>query len=123
MDDDSTPCTSCGACCARFRVSFYSGQKIPPGYSYAISAEESALKTKRDHEGRPRCIALRGEIGSSVACGIYGDRPTPCREFHHSYEDGGKREERCDQARAAIGLPPLPPPNRNLTTPISLNTL
>jgi Fe-S-cluster containining protein len=106
---ESTPCTSCGACCARFRVSFYSEERVPEGYSYEVAPFERALKTKTDAEGRPRCIALRGEIGSNVGCGIYAQRPTPCREFKYSYEDGGPREPRCDQAREAIGLSPLQP--------------
>lgn len=113
MSDQTSPCTSCGACCARFRVSFYSDQNVPSGYSYKINDTENALKSRIDAQGRPRCIALRGEIGSFVSCGIYENRPSPCREFKHSYENGGPREPRCDQARALIGLAPLKPPMRD----------
>lgn len=106
-----SPCTNCGACCARFEVSFYIEEKVPEGYSYVTGPITRALKNKIDGKGRPRCNALRGEIGCSVACGIYEERPTPCREFKHSYEDNGPREPRCDQARASIGLAPLTSPS------------
>ena len=45
-----------------------------------------------------------------MSCGIYNSRPSPCRAFRYSYEDGGPREPRCDEARASIGLRPLSPP-------------
>lgn len=90
-------------------MSFDAHEKVPEEYHYALSTHERALKNKLDSEGRPRCIALRGAIGSFVSCGIYEHRPSPCRAFRYSYENGGPREERCDQARAAIGLAPLQP--------------
>jgi len=57
---------------------------------------------------RPRCVALEGEIGAAALCTIYEQRPSPCREFAESWADG-RRNERCDKARAAHGLPPLTP--------------
>ncbi len=60
--------------------------------------------TERKH--RPRCVALSGEIGISVSCAIYENRPTPCRRFTASYENG-VREPRCDEARLRHGLKPL----------------
>jgi len=41
----------------------------------------------RDADGVPhlrlapdgRCLALRGAVGRAVSCGIYGERPSPCR--------------------------------------------
>lgn len=107
MSAEANPCTSCGACCARFRVSFDASENVPKEYQYSLSDHKRALKTKPDANGRPRCTALRGALGSFVSCGIYEQRPTPCRAFRYSYENGGPREERCDQARAAIGLAPL----------------
>jgi Fe-S-cluster containining protein len=56
----------------------------------------------------PRCASLEGRIGASVRCTIYERRPSPCREFKQSWVDG-HRNERCDAARAAHGLPPLEP--------------
>lgn len=110
MSDGANPCISCGACCARFRVSFAEGEPVPREYHYAVAPGVRALKNRPDADGRPRCIALRGGLGQSVGCGIYEQRPAPCRAFRYSYEDGGPREERCDQARAAIGLAPLEAP-------------
>lgn len=56
----------------------------------------------------PRCVALEGTVGDTVRCAIYDRRPSPCRNFKPSFENG-KREERCDQARIAMGLEPLEP--------------
>lgn len=70
-----------------------------------------SLKSTSDSEGRPRCNALGGEIGTEVACGIYEKRPTPCRDFKYSYEDGGPKEVRCDEARSKFGLHPLVQPS------------
>ena len=105
-----SPCQSCGACCARFRVSYYWGEAVPDGYFNEANEMFRSLKSKNDLEGRPRCDALKGEIGTSVACGIYKDRPTPCQDFRYSYEDGGPKEPRCDEARGKFGMLPLPAP-------------
>lgn len=55
-----------------------------------------------------RCVALEGHIGESVSCRIYANRPSPCRNFKASFEDGLPRT-RCDDARRARGLAPLTP--------------
>jgi Fe-S-cluster containining protein len=60
--------------------------------------------TNSKHNGR--CIALTGEVGKKVACGIYEWRPSPCRNFMASYENG-YHNPRCDEARAKYGLRPL----------------
>jgi Fe-S-cluster containining protein len=54
-----------------------------------------------------RCVALKGELGQDVSCGIYAKRPSPCREFDAWHADGTP-DERCQQARARIGLAALP---------------
>jgi len=102
-----SPCQSCGACCAIFRVSYYWGEAVPEGYFEETSPMFRSLKSKKDLEGRPRCNALNGEIGVSVACEIYSERPSPCHDFRYSYEDGGPKEPRCDEARSKFGLLPL----------------
>jgi Fe-S-cluster containining protein len=61
---------------------------------------------------QPRCVALSGIIGQRVNCDIYENRPTPCREFGVDWVNGlltfiPADLERCTQARAAWGLPPL----------------
>lgn len=56
-----------------------------------------------------RCIALTGEVGVSAHCSIHRVRPSPCREFERSWENG-RAHDRCDASRRAYGLPPLPRP-------------
>jgi Fe-S-cluster containining protein len=106
-----SPCLSCGACCAKFRITYYWDEKVTEGYFHETSPMYRSLKSEKDSEGRPRCNALTGTIGTAVACGIYENRPSPCRDFKHSFEDGGPREERCDQARIGAGMLPLENPN------------
>ena len=99
------PCTTCGACCATFRVSFYWAQTtahpkgtVPESLTTAISPHLVAM---RGTERKPvRCVALEGEIGQSSICRIYEQRSSTCREFEMG-------DERCQQARAAHGLPEL----------------
>jgi Fe-S-cluster containining protein len=111
------PCLKCGACCAYFRVSFYwaeadpgHGGTIPPELTEDLTPVLSCMKgTNRP---QPRCAALIGEIGQAVRCAIYEGRPSPCREFGVDWTAEGLRftpEDlaRCNQARAAWGLPPL----------------
>ena len=57
----------------------------------------------------PRCVALLGEIGQSVGCSIYELRSSVCRDFDVSWLNG-VHNARCDQARSAWGLAPLPEP-------------
>jgi Fe-S-cluster containining protein len=102
-----SPCQSCGACCARFRVSYHWNEKVPAGYFEETTPMFRSLKSEKDLAGRPRCNALGGVIGVEVACGIYENRPTPCRDFKYSYEDGGPKDLRCDEARLRSGLIPL----------------
>jgi Fe-S-cluster containining protein len=110
----SNPCVSCGACCAHFRVTFYwaeadpaTGGVTPPALTIKLSPHHAVM---RGTEGRtPRCAALLGTLGEEVACTIYAQRPSPCREFQASWVDG-VHNARCDRARAAHGLPPLSPP-------------
>jgi Fe-S-cluster containining protein len=110
----SNPCLSCGACCAYFRASFHwlETTDAPDGLT---PAELTAPLTRHlvamrgTDQKSPRCIALEGDIGSSVRCSIYERRASPCRNFQASWVDG-QHNERCDRARAVHGLSPLPPP-------------
>lgn len=106
------PCQTCGACCASFRVSFNT-REIEKGGLWQVPsamAEEGGNSwltmkgTGKKH--RPSCEALKGTIGSFVSCSIYQNRPSPCRNFLASYEDGIYRP-RCDEARKKHGLRPL----------------
>jgi Fe-S-cluster containining protein len=72
---------------------------------------------KGTDQAAPRCAALSGTLGEAVNCEIYAHRPTPCRDFGVDWVNGvlsfiPADLERCTQARAGIGLPPL------LDTPI-----
>lgn len=110
----SEACIGCGACCATYRVSFYwaetdahPGGQVPTDLTVAISPHLVAM---RGTQTRPaRCVALQGQIGQQVSCGIYPQRSTTCREF----EAG---DERCLQARARHGLPPLAMPTEGRGT-------
>lgn len=112
---DKNPCVSCGACCAHFRVQFYwreanpgdSENPVPPHLFEDLTPQHRCMKgTAKKHH--PKCEGLKGRIGKDARCSIYTFRPTPCRAFTASFADG-LRHERCDQARAAHGLPPLKP--------------
>lgn len=107
------PCLSCGACCAFFRVSFHwseADDATPQGVPVALTTDwNSTLRLMKGTETKPpRCHALLGNPGERVACTIYSERPSPCREFTPSFENG-VRNEACDKARAHYGLLPLTP--------------
>lgn len=106
-------CLKCGACCAYFRVSFYWAEADPAvAGSVPIALTEKLNDFRRVMAGTnsksPRCVALDGQIGSSVACTIYAERPSPCREFRVAWE-GALPSSECDKARLAWGLPMLRP--------------
>jgi len=84
-----------------------SDHPVPQGMFEELNDRLRGMKGTTDKH-RPRCAALAGRIGESVACRIYESRPTPCRAFEASYEDGIRRP-RCDEARIAHGLRPLRP--------------
>ena len=108
------PCLTCGACCAKFRVSFYwreiDSEENLDGVPMELTEFHSPTFSYMKGTGQknPRCICLDGVLGKKVACTIYEKRPTPCREFTASYENG-IQNTRCDDARAQIGLPALRP--------------
>jgi len=111
------PCVRCGACCAHFRVSFYWAEaEDAPGGMVPLELTEDITDLRRCMKGtnnaRPRCAALQGQVGGRVACAIYDQRPSPCREFGVTWSRGvlhfaPVELARCNQARAAWGLPPL----------------
>ena len=106
------PCLGCGACCAAYRVGFYwreaddGGGTVPVAFTTPLDLHRRAMRGTDC--SRPHCIALAGEIGVSVRCAIYDQRPSPCRDFTASWQHG-RAEPRCDAARARYGLPPLTP--------------
>lgn len=110
------PCISCGACCAHYRVSFHwreaeANPDDPLDKSTPVELTEDIDPDRRSMKGttskhHSHCIALHGEIGKQVACGIYEWRPSPCRNFTASFENG-YHNPRCDEARKKYGLKPL----------------
>lgn len=108
-----SPCQSCGACCAAFRVSFpvaelaaSPGGRVPEAFAEPFGA---GLACMRNAPGASmRCIALRGRIGEAVACAIYELRPAACREFA-PLAALGRGDEACNEARRRHQLPELVP--------------
>ncbi len=116
------PCLTCGACCEVFRVSFYWGEAereiggiVPPELTEDFSAFRRCMKGT--NKKKPRCIALSGDVGRFVFCTIYNNRPSPCRQFGITFENGTWYTDvadllRCNEARSIKGLPPLTFPGR-----------
>lgn len=107
---DLNPCMTCGACCAYFRVSFYwaeaddAGGQVPTRLTEPVSPFLRCMGGTNQRNSR--CVALEGNPGKQVRCGIYENRPSPCREFAMSGENGIANDA-CNRARAKYGLPPL----------------
>ena len=97
-------CTTCGACCASFRVDFAvqelegAGGCVPAGLADRVT--DALCRMRGTAHRSPRCAALTGKVGEKAACAIYEWRPSPCREF----EAGSSA---CAQARRRHGLAPV----------------
>lgn len=110
---DASPCLSCGVCCAHFRVAFYSGEiagptggSVPPELVSQVGPLRACMKGT---EQGGRCVALRGTLGQpGIACAIYAQRPSPCRQFPVWLPDGTPNPD-CQRLRSAHGLTPLRP--------------
>jgi Fe-S-cluster containining protein len=97
-------CTTCGACCAAYRVQFSVYELDEAGGTVPVSLTEpvngATSRMRGTGEVPIRCVALTGSVGESVGCSIYLQRPAPCRELTEgSYA--------CDKARARHSLPPI----------------
>jgi Fe-S-cluster containining protein len=72
-------CQSCGACCSHkwswplLKKDRSDATNIPPNM---IRSDYPLMKTEN-----ARCVALTGQIGVSVSCSIYQNRPNACRSF------------------------------------------
>lgn len=96
-------CQQCGACCAVFRVSFYWAEADDaPGGTVPVDLTEpvgTLHRCMRGTQTKPvRCVMLQGQVGQSVACGIYEQRSSTCR----SVQPG---DAQCLKARLHHGLP------------------
>lgn len=107
------PCQKCGACCSSYRVSFYwreaeinDSEFAVPEHLWEESSGQWRVLKGTNSKHNPKCQALVGQIGINVGCTIYQNRPSPCRNFQASFEDG-THKVRCDEARLKHGLKPL----------------
>lgn len=104
-------CISCGGCCAGWKIYFPIKELEPKGTVPKKMADKFGIDyavLKHTDDEIQKCKSLDGDLGKSVSCTKYDVRPTICREFKPSYEDGVKNI-RCDQARSRVNLPPLTP--------------
>jgi Fe-S-cluster containining protein len=107
---NGNPCLECGACCAFYRVSFYWGEVdvedagVPIELTGKLSPHRSFMLGT--NTPNPRCIALMGIIGKKVFCSVHSRRPSVCRDFLPSWQEG-ESQQACDKARAQFNLPPL----------------
>ena len=106
-DTAEHPCLECGACCCSYRVDFSvyelddAGGTVPAALAVPINGAKVRM---RGTDRVPlRCVALVGTVGQRAHCGIYAQRPQPCREL----EPGSYG---CEKARLRHGLPPLAQP-------------
>ncbi len=91
-------CAKCGACCEGLDVDLvWSDQSVPEDMTERTTDNIDLFKMRQNKDGS--CVALCGNIGKSVSCSIYENRPSVCREF----EPGNLQ---CQQSRRFIGLTP-----------------
>lgn len=90
-------CLSCGACCTYFRVSFYwaEGLPLPDHYTEPLTPVYSCMTGT--NQAKPRCIALEGEVGKQVSCGVYEHRSSACKSVQIA-------DSQCNKARRAHGF-------------------
>lgn len=92
----SSPCQTCGACCAyssnwpRFTVENDDALDLIP--AELINDRQSGMRCEGD-----RCSALAGQIGVATSCNIYALRPEVCRTCQPG-------DTECDMARRRFGL-------------------
>ena len=102
-------CRTCGACCVNLPENraegFVSWVEVADDDRLLRRADLVRKHVVRDADGVPhlrlaadgRCLALRGAIGRDVRCGIYSERPSPCRRVQPG-------DALCARYRAAHGL-------------------
>lgn len=106
-------CQSCGACCSNLPSNRAEGfgfwVEIKPDDKILTRQDLLRKHVTHDPQGVPhlrlapdgQCLALRGKIGGKVTCGIYHQRPSPCRRVQAG--DGS-----CLRSRQEHGLDPTP---------------
>lgn len=96
------PCLACGACCMSFRVSFYWAEAQARGLADAMVEQVTPhiACMAGTNSAAPRCVALGTGQDGPYACGVYPQRPEPCREVQPG-------DDKCRRARHLHGMPPL----------------
>lgn len=84
-----------------FRVSFYWAEAPARGLPEALTEQVTPhiACMAGTNAYRPRCAALGTGTAGPMACGVYEQRPSPCREVAIG-------DDKCRRARALHGLPP-----------------
>jgi len=106
----ASPCQTCGACCAAYRVTLplceldVRGGTVPVALTTPYTRTAACMREAPEAPGR--CIALEGVVGAQTRCTIYERRPEACREFA-PLALIGIGDESCDAARRRHGLPSL----------------
>lgn len=102
-------CQQCGACCVNLPSNRAKGftywVEIDPSDRLITRADLVRKHVIQDASGVPhlrlthdgRCLALRGTVGARVKCGIYHERPSPCRRVQPG-------DEQCLRYRAEHGF-------------------
>jgi uncharacterized protein len=104
-------CTSCGACCASFRVDFpqeelqSQGGCVPD--TLADEIRSGTFRMRGTDSAQPSCAALQGIVGVTAWCGLHEYRPNVCRDFA-PFSAHERFDEACNRARGRHGLPALP---------------
>jgi hypothetical protein len=85
-----------------FRVSFYWAEADARGLPAVLTEQVKGHYAcmAGTNCASPRCAALAQAADGTVACSVYAQRPSPCREV----EIG---DAKCTRARAKHGLAPL----------------
>lgn len=111
-------CQQCGMCCiyfaGKFRINVDDDGVQPPKKLVQIGPRINYpsgggcnrwMRVMPDpfwaKGGFKRCVALKGQQGHKVECGVYEDRPSSCRSF-----DPGS--DYCLQVREWAGRAPIP---------------
>lgn len=95
-DADELSCVRCGACCIAdyddvdyVHLTEDDFERLTEREQRLLTCKDDSdgflvfrfLRTTHDRRGNCRCKALRGTIGTRVACSIYERRPIACRRF------------------------------------------
>lgn len=71
---------------------------MPEHYTEPVTSVYSCMAGT--NQKSPRCIALTGEIGKQVSCGMYEQRSSSCKEVQIA-------DDQCNKARLAHRMIPL----------------